>query len=183
MKLGNLFRRRRLRSKEKAKLDNSRNDSIVEDKPPPYHGSAEIVDRSGFLSRIGTPHSPHASKASTFLECAGGTEEYYSHSKPFEENVSSEFSNNSENEDTVSDMPPNPGARNKGVRDSFQGLRISHRLNVPKIEKDADVIRELSEAYDAVPEMEQTKLPRGGISVETAAVGRIQVSISASCFI
>jgi hypothetical protein len=31
-------------------------------------------------------------------------------------------------------------------------------------------------AYDAIPVLEQTKLPRGGISMETKAVGRVQVS-------
>jgi len=30
-------------------------------------------------------------------------------------------------------------------------------------------------AYDEIPVMEQTKLPRGGVSVETKAVGRVQV--------
>lgn len=33
-------------------------------------------------------------------------------------------------------------------------------------------------AYDAIPVLEQTKLPRGGISMETKAVGRVQVSES-----
>lgn len=32
-------------------------------------------------------------------------------------------------------------------------------------------------AYDAVPILEQTKLPRGGISVDTKAVGRVQVRL------
>jgi hypothetical protein len=34
----------------------------------------------------------------------------------------------------------------------------------------------LVKSYDQIPVLEQTKLPRGGISVETAAVGRVQVS-------
>ena len=33
----------------------------------------------------------------------------------------------------------------------------------------------ISRAYDSIPLLEQTKLPRGGISVETKAVGRVQV--------
>lgn len=31
------------------------------------------------------------------------------------------------------------------------------------------------ESYDQIPVLEQTKLPRGGVSVETKAVGRVQV--------
>ena len=34
----------------------------------------------------------------------------------------------------------------------------------------------ISRAYDSIPLLEQTKLPRGGISIETEAVGRVQVS-------
>jgi glyoxylase-like metal-dependent hydrolase (beta-lactamase superfamily II) len=33
----------------------------------------------------------------------------------------------------------------------------------------------IARAYDAVPILEQTKLPRGGVSVDTKAVGRVQV--------
>lgn len=35
----------------------------------------------------------------------------------------------------------------------------------------------ISNAYDSIPLLEQTKLPRGGISVETKAVGRVQYGI------
>lgn len=35
----------------------------------------------------------------------------------------------------------------------------------------------VSNAYDSIPLLEQTKLPRGGISVETAAIGRVQVRL------
>lgn len=35
-------------------------------------------------------------------------------------------------------------------------------------------------AYAAVPILEQTKLPRGGVSVDTKAVGRVQVSLTIS---
>jgi hypothetical protein len=34
---------------------------------------------------------------------------------------------------------------------------------------------QMMKAYDAVPALEETKLPRGGVSVETKAIGRIQV--------
>ncbi len=33
----------------------------------------------------------------------------------------------------------------------------------------------ISNAYDSIPLLEQTKLPRGGISIETKAVGMVQV--------
>ena len=35
----------------------------------------------------------------------------------------------------------------------------------------------ISRAYDSIPLLEQTKLPRGGISIETKAVGRVQVRL------
>lgn len=35
----------------------------------------------------------------------------------------------------------------------------------------------VSRAYDSIPLLEQTKLPRGGVSVETQAVGRVQFGI------
>lgn len=35
----------------------------------------------------------------------------------------------------------------------------------------------IAKAYDDIPILEQTKLPRGGVSVETKAVGRVQVRI------
>eukprot|EP00536_Pseudo-nitzschia_multiseries_P007501 jgi/Psemu1/256296/estExt_Genewise1Plus.C_1770056 len=35
----------------------------------------------------------------------------------------------------------------------------------------------VSRAYDSIPLLEQTKLPRGGISIETEAVGRVQFGI------
>ena len=41
------------------------------------------------------------------------------------------------------------------------------------MEDDPQVVK----AYNAVPVLEQTKLPRGGVSVETKAVGRVQVGI------
>ncbi len=34
----------------------------------------------------------------------------------------------------------------------------------------------IGNAYDSIPLLEQTKLPRGGISIETKAVGMVQVS-------
>ena len=35
----------------------------------------------------------------------------------------------------------------------------------------------ITQAYDSIPILEQCKLPRGGCSVDTKAVGRVQVSI------
>lgn len=35
-------------------------------------------------------------------------------------------------------------------------------------------------SYDAVPLLEQTKLPRGGVSMDTEAVGRVQVCVTSS---
>ena len=38
-----------------------------------------------------------------------------------------------------------------------------------------NVLDNLTMAYNAIPVLEQTKLPRGGVSVETKALGRVQV--------
>ncbi|KAL3945143.1 MAG: hypothetical protein SGBAC_000746 [Bacillariaceae sp.] len=86
----------------------------------------------------------------------------------------------SESEDVVSEMITTVGGKrriNKGVPDSFKGLSVSHRFNVPQVSEDPQAIRELSEAYDSIPEIEQIRLPRGGISIDTKAVGRIQFGI------
>jgi hypothetical protein len=40
----------------------------------------------------------------------------------------------------------------------------------------------ISKAYDSIPLLEQIKLPRGGISIETAAIGRVQVRLLV-CFV
>lgn len=46
--------------------------------------------------------------------------------------------------------------------------------SIPEV-KDTDGAPQLIQAYDAIPILEQTHLPRGGVSVETQAVGRVQV--------
>ena len=91
---------------------------------------------------------------------------------------------NSESNDHVPAL--RPLARNrpsiaqlKGVSESFTGMSVSHRFGVTNIQA-TPAMSSLSEAYDAIPEIEQTKLPRGGISIETKAVGRVQVSRSES---
>jgi hypothetical protein len=67
----------------------------------------------------------------------------------------------------------------KGVSPSFKGLNMTARFDEgPAIPQAAEAIgrmASISDAYDAIPLIEQTKLPRGGISMETKAVGRIQV--------
>jgi hypothetical protein len=65
----------------------------------------------------------------------------------------------------------------KGVSESFRGLTVTQRFDVTDIaESDPNEFVTLGDAYDAIPLLEQTKLPRGGISMETKAVGRVQVS-------
>ena len=69
-------------------------------------------------------------------------------------------------------------SRDKGGAESYR-----KRLGVPDTSDDQPTARphhagKLCDAYDSIPLLEQTKLPRGGISIETRAVGRIQVSFS-----
>lgn len=59
---------------------------------------------------------------------------------------------------------------------SLSGTTLSRKIggqNRDAIFDDPVVV----ESYDSVPLLEITKLPRGGISMETQAVGRVQVSL------
>lgn len=70
----------------------------------------------------------------------------------------------------------------KGVSESFKkGMTVTQRFGVgespeDRSSPDVNMLGKLGDAYDSIPLLEQTKLPRGGISMETKAVGRIQVS-------
>lgn len=65
---------------------------------------------------------------------------------------------------------------NKGVSDSFKGLAVTQRFDVAEVPgSDPHTLISLGDAYDAIPVLEQIKLPRGGISMETKAVGMVQV--------
>ncbi len=70
----------------------------------------------------------------------------------------------------------------KGVSESFKkGMSVTQRFGVGDApddhpSTDPNQLGKLADAYDSIPLLEQTKLPRGGISMETKAVGRIQVS-------
>ena len=61
--------------------------------------------------------------------------------------------------------------RNKGGAESF-------RKRFGAADTSEHQAGKLCDAYDSIPLLEQTKLPRGGISVETKAVGRIQVRLT-----
>ena len=63
----------------------------------------------------------------------------------------------------------------KGVSTSFRGLNATEPFEETLPVDPDGRIAKVSEAYDAIPLIEQNKLPRGGISMETKAVGRIQV--------
>ena len=72
---------------------------------------------------------------------------------------------------------------NKGVSPSFRGVSLTEDFNhsqdlsttAPPPPEALSRMASISDSYDAIPLIEQTKLPRGGISMETKAVGRIQV--------
>jgi hypothetical protein len=82
-----------------------------------------------------------------------------------------------ESEDTVPAMRSSllTSNKDKGVPDTFNSMTATHRYSVETIDNPNS--QKLGDAYDAVPEIEQNKLPRGGISIETKSVGRIQVNI------
>ena len=70
----------------------------------------------------------------------------------------------------------------KGVSELFKkGLSVTQRYGVGESNEDQpstdpNQLGKIGDAYDSIPVLEQTKLPRGGISMETKAVGRVQVS-------
>ncbi|KAL3921111.1 MAG: hypothetical protein SGILL_002921 [Bacillariaceae sp.] len=82
--------------------------------------------------------------------------------------------------DTDSDeggLLPSERAEYKGVSTSFRGLNATEQFEESsQVDPDGRVAR-ISDAYDSIPLIEQTKLPRGGLSMETKAVGRIQYGI------
>jgi hypothetical protein len=83
--------------------------------------------------------------------------------------------------DPESSPKPQTGGRekikHKGVSESFKGMSLTQRFGVSDLEgTDPNLYMNLGDAYDAIPLIEQIKLPRGGISMETKAVGRVQVS-------
>jgi hypothetical protein len=71
---------------------------------------------------------------------------------------------------------PSERTKYKGVSKSFRGLNATEQFEEVVVPRESlDKLASVSDAYDAIPLIEQTKLPRGGISMETKAVGRIQV--------
>jgi hypothetical protein len=69
--------------------------------------------------------------------------------------------------------PPHPSR----VGTSFAAEQGTRRRYLPEVVMEAVAAEppSLIESYDRIPVLEQTKLPRGGVSVETRSVGRIQV--------
>lgn len=180
MKLGKLFRRKRKDNRDDSKKDSSQR-GTVEDEQPPHPGSSELADRgsSEFPSHAlnTTTELPSSSRPSGFSTSDPDRNGVSTKKQPVPPSTSMNDEIQSESEDVVSEMAEISTKRriNKGVPDNFKGLTVSHRFNVPQVAEDPGAVREISEAYDAIPEIEQIRLPRGGISVDTKAVGRVQV--------
>ena len=65
------------------------------------------------------------------------------------------------------------GRRKSGGGKKFHGGRFKQRPSKDHLSFDDPASR----MYEQIPLLEVTKLPRGGISIETEAVGRVQVSL------
>eukprot|EP00980_Cylindrotheca_fusiformis_P005980 scaffold1278_cov191-Cylindrotheca_fusiformis.AAC.5 len=137
-------------------------------------GAPPMAEGSGSPPR--TAKRPVSAKSEEFYTSSGR-----SNGAEISSPRSQDDSQNSETDDQFTDMITPLASTNKrkikGVSESFKGLSVSHRFNVPQIEKSSLAVQELSKCYDAIPEMEQTKLPRGGISIDTKAAGRVQFGI------
>lgn len=70
------------------------------------------------------------------------------------------------NDSTLDEVPPLPSERRQSLN-SVATLDSSHNRDSP----------EVAAAYNAIPLLEQTPLPRGGVSMDTQAVGRVQVCL------
>jgi hypothetical protein len=67
-------------------------------------------------------------------------------------------------------------AEYKGVSSTFRGVDAIEQFYEETGISDPDGrFARISDAYDTISVIEQTKLPRGGVSMETKAIGRIQV--------
>jgi hypothetical protein len=87
-------------------------------------------------------------------------------------------------ESPTSRKPLLPGGKNQmpeDVANTRPRENTPPRIVVPTRladDDDGDEIEDtiqMMKSYDAVPPLEETKLPRGGVSIETKALGRIQV--------
>jgi hypothetical protein len=76
---------------------------------------------------------------------------------------------------TDASQTPTSKKKHKGVSESFKGLTVTQRFDVKDSKSSDAQVGNAGETYDMIPLLEQTKLPRGGISIETKAVGRVQV--------
>jgi hypothetical protein len=71
---------------------------------------------------------------------------------------------------------PSDSPEYKGVSPSFRGMDAFDQFYDEKGNSDPDGrFAGISDAYDSISVIEQTKLPRGGVSMETKAIGIIQV--------
>lgn len=90
-----------------------------------------------------------------------------------------QYSDHSDSEEEESDYFPDSKNHHKGVSESFRGLADFDLAEADAVGEAYDGLHaSLGAAYDAIKLLEITKLPRGGLSIETAAVGRVQVSPS-----
>jgi len=89
------------------------------------------------------------------------------------------YSKRSESDPTASSCSPTVASQPSSSAMSDPSSTKPAGAGAPVLRKGA--LREdaphVTKSYNAIPFMEQTKLPRGGVSVETKAVGRVQVNI------
>jgi hypothetical protein len=118
-------------------------------------------------------------KASSNGKAASGTKQAPETAKSAEPPPPQAVENNMRDARSSPEMPKEGREKDnyKGVSDSFKGMSTTQRFGVSDLEDtDSNLFMNHGDAYDAIPLIEQIKLPRGGISIETKAVGRVQVS-------
>lgn len=77
---------------------------------------------------------------------------------------------------SVMDSSADPGVEHSPARPTS---RMEMKRQIEQQQAERGLLEEAPQvvkAYEMIPVLEQTKLPRGGVSVETKAVGRVQVS-------
>lgn len=131
--------------------------SLFQPSPPPSTGSGSIATSRS--PKVGKPLEQRTSKSTSSSSIISPIrEEFDQGSAP----LSLEPSSPSNEAIRVSQQPPS---------EKMQTSKGERKEDIP----DAPTI---TNNYAAIPVLEQTKLPRGGVSVETQAVGRVQVRLA-----
>lgn len=175
--LGFLGKKKKKKDKSQQGVDSSESSSAYAAADSSSH--SQLQESEATLSSSRSPSLLRSSKRTDFVDpITGSTYRPNSVGADKIHNVSMSSSSHSQQQRrsvTISAEENSMTPAERNVADMLQAEAGSspsgNKLEAPHVVK----------AYDAIPVLEQTKLPRGGVSVETKAVGRVQVCLDFSC--